>query len=37
MLVYTEGPFTKSEALKRELEIKALSRKQKLALIDEPS
>ena len=32
--VYTEAAPDKSAALKRELEIKALTRKQKLAMID---
>lgn len=33
-LVYSEENFTKSEALKREIRIKKLSRKQKLILIN---
>ena len=33
-MVYTESAVTRSTALKREVEIKSYSRKQKIALID---
>lgn len=33
VIIYTEGPMTKSGALKREAEIKGMTRKAKLALI----
>ena len=35
MLIYTEQHRTRSDALKREAEIKSLGRKQKLKLIEE--